>query len=110
MCPFTLCSLNTANVSEVPHEDVPQEDGPAGSGDLGESLQNVGDQKGSCYGMKRTGKKKNRGHNKFERMESLVEKMTKLQEESDDRYVKLEAKCWTWKKGRMKKTKDFRCT
>ena len=96
-CPSTPSSLSAGNVSDVPQEDGVcggDDDGPAGSADLGESSQSLDDEKGSSYGRKRNGKKRKRGHDNFEWMECLVEKMMKLQEESNNigSYVKLEEK------------------
>ena len=88
-CPSTPSSYSTVNVSDLlQYEGVDRgdEDGPVGSSDVEESSQcERNPKKGGTCGSKSIGKKRKSSSDKFQRMECLVEKMMKQQEESDNK-------------------------
>ena len=110
-CPSTPSSYSTVNVSDLVQDegvDRGDEDGPVGSPDMEESSQcERNPKKGGTYGSTSTGKKRKRSSDKFQRMECLVEKMMKQQEESDNKYVKLEEKMLEMEERRHKENQEF---
>ena len=89
--------------SSVLSERILLEDDGVGDGEVaGSSSGDVAEQK-----KKTVNKKRKRNIDKFPTIEGLVDKMIKLQEDSDNRYLKLEERMLELEEKRFKETQEL---